>query len=141
MGFNAMSQQPVLLNLPDELYERIQQIAEESQRSVEAVMLESLDLLFSQKSPNDDLDTMLTALSKYTDEELWALVHRRMAWSQSMRLHELSDKGKRGILPAQEQRELDGLLAQVDRDMLLRSEALLLLKQRGHHLEPYLSNS
>ena len=104
-------------------------------------MLESLELIFSQQTSSDDLDTLLASLSSYSDDQLWALVHRRMAWSRSIRLRELSDKGKRTSLSPQEQHELDSLLSQVDRDMFLRSEALLLLKQRGNHLEPYLSNS
>ena len=57
---------------------------------------------------------------------------------QSLRLRELSAKRKQETLTADEERELDDLLNLVDRQMLLRSEALLLLKQRGQDVESYL---
>jgi len=48
---------------------------------------------------------------------------------QSLRLRELSAKGKQEALTADEEWELNELLNLVDRQMLLRSEALLLLRQ------------
>lgn len=132
-----MGQKIITLQIPDELYERLQEAAESSQRSPETVLLESLDLLLSPPSiPN--IDEPLAELSSYSDTQLWAVVHRHLPWNQSLRLRELSAKGKQGDLTNDEQAELQYLLDRVDRDMLLRSEALLLLKQRGHDIDVYL---
>jgi len=127
-----MSQPTVELELPTEIYERAQQIARDSQRSVESVLLDGLTLLFGQL-PGASLS--LDALASYEDEQLWALVHQRLAWPQDTRLRELIALGRQGQLHADEKAEMERLLDLVDHQMLLRSEALLLLKRRGHDVE------
>ena len=129
-----MDRQPITVKLPDELYERIRQIAEESDRSLEAVVVESLDLLFSETA-----GVALQALANYSDDRLWALVHRHMSRAESTRLVDLSRQSRTSALTARQQEELDHLLERVDRDLLLRSEALRLLKARGHSVERYLT--
>jgi hypothetical protein len=126
-----MSDQPVLINLPDQLYERIQQVAEASERSIEAVLLESLDILFANDVPDT---TEPGELSSYADEQLWAIVERRLPWPQSIRLHELSEKS---ALSDDERQELEQLLDLTDRLMLARSEALRILKARGHNIDRF----
>ncbi|MFW5709597.1 MAG: hypothetical protein ACOCX5_05190 [Chloroflexota bacterium] len=127
-----MSQSTVELQIPAEIYERARQIASDSNRSLESVLLDGLALLFG-----DLPDTSLSpdALSDYTDEQLWAVVHQRLAWPQDARLRELIALGKQGQLTTDEQAEMERLVDLVDHQMLLRSEALLLLKQRGHDVE------
>lgn len=128
-----MAQQPVVLQLPESLYERVRQIADESNRPVEEVLLESLTLLF------DDLPNIgeLTPqrLGGLSDEQLWAIVYRPLAWIQDVRLHELTARSKWGGLSENEQSELEQLVDQMDQHVLLRSQALLLLKQRGIDVE------
>jgi hypothetical protein len=77
-------------------------------------------------------------MPSYSDAQLWAVVYQRLAWPQSQRLHELSAKNKREELTEDEQSELEYLLTLNDHAMLLRSEALLLLKNRGHDIATYL---
>ena len=127
----------ITLDLPEDLYEQVRQVAAQSQRSVERVVLESLRLLFVPPS-SADLATSLATLSGYTDAQLWAVVYQRLAWPQSQRLHELSAKNKLERLTEDEQHELGNLLSSNDRAMLLRSEALCLLKNRGYDIEAYL---
>lgn len=123
------------LQLPPEIQERAEQIAKESNRSLEDVLLEGLSLLFgklNQISPDD--------LNAYSDEQLWAVVHQRLAWPQESRLRELSVLGKRGQLNETEKSELERLIAVVDHASLLRSKALLLLQQRGHDIQTLFSS-
>jgi hypothetical protein len=54
-----MNQQPVLLQIPEELYERVRQIAENSNRSLENVLLESLALIFVEPPAKSELSTEL----------------------------------------------------------------------------------
>jgi hypothetical protein len=128
----------ITLDLPDDLYEQVHQVAAQSQRPVERVVLESLRLLFVPPPSAADLATSLAALPGYADAQLWAVVYQRLAWPQSQRLHELSAKNKLERLTADEQRELADLLSSNDRAMLLRSEALSQLKHRGYDIEAYL---
>lgn len=133
-----MGKRSITLDLPDELYERIQ--AEASQRPVEIVALETLGAVFRQPLDQNggDLDELLAEMAEYHDSQLWAIVRRRLSWMQSLRLRELSAKRKQEALTPDEERALNQLLNLVDRQMLLRSEALLLLKQRGQDVESYL---
>jgi hypothetical protein len=135
-----MPEKSITLDLPDDLYEQVQQIAAQSQRPVERVVLESLRLLFVPPPSSADLATNLAALSGYSDAQLWAVVYQRLAWPQSQRLHELSANKKLERLTENEQHELEDLLGSNDRAMLLRSEALRLLKNRGYDIEGYLKH-
>ena len=128
-----MSDQPVLLQLPQELYERAHQIAEESDRAVESVLIDSLALLFGTRMTEDEL--MPELLQSLTDEALWAVVRRPLAWGQDIRLRELTAQSKARNLTPDEEIEIDQLVEAYDRYVLLRSQALMLLKSRGQDVE------
>ena len=129
-----MTQATIELQVPAELYERAEQLAKESNRSVEAVLLEGLSLVFGLKNPPEPEEIL-----NYNDEELWAIVYQRLAWPQETRLRELLALGKAGSLENHEKNELEKLIGYVDHFTLLRSQALLLLKQRGHDVEARLN--
>lgn len=120
------------LDLPPDLYTRIQDAAVRSGRPVEAVLVESLDLLFGATSV--DWDQRATTIEAFSDAELWALVYRRIAWADSARLRELTARGKQDSLTEDEQTELAALIAGMDRLTLLRSRALLVLQERGYNV-------
>lgn len=131
-----MTQATIELQLPPELLARAQEIAHANNQSLEDVLLESLSLLFA--APSAPLPA-LDALSAYGDAQLWAVVHRHLAWPQDARLHELIARGKAGALSPDERAEMESLLDWVDRYTLLRSQALVLLRQRGHEVERLLN--
>jgi len=133
-----MSGKSITLNLPEDLYERVRQVAAQSQRPLERVLVESIRLLFVLPPTSTDVAATLTAMPSYSDAQLWAVVYQRLAWPQSQRLHELSAKNKLEKLTEDEQSDLEYLLTLNDHAMLLRSEALLLLKNRGHDIATYL---
>lgn len=130
------STQSVSLDLPDELYERIRKVAERNDRSVETVLRESLEVMFGSEAGGPD--NRASPLESYRDDQLWAVVYRRMAWPQRERLRELVARSKQGDLTPDEQTELKTLLDRVDQFTLLRSQALYLLEQRGHSIERHL---
>lgn len=130
-----MGQARIELKIPPEIYERARQIASESNRSVESVLLDGLTLLFGALP---DTGISPDELRTYSDEQLWAVVYQRLAWPQDTRLRELMALGKQGQITSDEQAEMEGLIDLVDHQMLLRSEALLLLKQRGYDVEKQL---
>ena len=130
-----MSEAGYRLDIPEPVLKRVRQIARENEQSVETVLIESLNLLFGNF---DERDLSPDALKYYSDEHLWAIVHQRLAWPQDSRLRELASLGDHGQISADELDEMDGLIELVDHQMLLRSEALLLLKQRGCDIQRYL---
>jgi hypothetical protein len=73
----------ITLDLPEDLYEQVRQIAEQSQRPLERVVLESIRLLFGSPPVSTDVATSLAALHSYSDEQLWAVVYQRLAWPQA----------------------------------------------------------
>jgi hypothetical protein len=127
--------QAIELQIPSEILERAEQIAKESNRSLENVLLEGLSLLFGSLEQED---ISLKDLQTYSDERLWALVYQRLTWPQESRLRELLSLGKAGQLSEAEKPELERLVSEVDRLTLLRSQAIVLLKQRGHDIEAHL---
>lgn len=79
-------------------------------------------------------------LSNYPNEQLWAVIYDRLLPSQSERLHDLCEKNKWVKLSIEEEAELDQLMTLVNYQTLRRSEALLLLKQRGEDITIYLNS-
>jgi predicted DNA-binding protein len=130
------STQSISVELPDELYERIREVAERNERSVESVLRESLEVMFGGAAVESE--DLLSRMETFRDDQLWAVVYQRMAWPQKERLRELTTQGKTGELSLGEQADLKALLDQVDRYTLLRSRALQLLQQRGHEVDRYL---
>jgi hypothetical protein len=130
-----MASLTVELEIAPEIYERAKQIAQEQQRSIEVVLQESLALLFGVSQA-----TLPTAdnLTHYSDEALWAIVHRHLAWHQETILRDLVAQSKQSTLSDRKFAEMEHLIDQVDQYMLLRSQALVLLKQRGHNVQHYL---
>lgn len=124
------------LDLPPDLYARIRAAAERSGRPVEAVLVESLDLLFG--TPSGDWDHLAAPVEALSDGHLWALVYRRMAWAESARLRELTAHGTQGALTEAEQVELAALIDHADGLTLLRSRAMLVLQERGHNVREQL---
>lgn len=76
----------------------------------------------------------LSELEQYFDEQLWDIAYRRLPKSLAVRLHELSEQD---ALNREEQIEVQNLLELNDQYMLLRSEALRLLKQRGYNVDDF----
>lgn len=127
---------PIRLDLPAELFARIQEAADRSDRPIESVLVESLALLFGV--PPTDWDQIMETLESLTDAQLWALVYRRMAWISGARLRELTARGKHALLSDEEQAELAALIDEADRMTLLRSHAFLALQQRGYRIQDQL---
>ncbi len=71
----------------------------------------------------------------YTDEALWDAVYQRLTDEQRQRYDDLIAQGRQGALSSDDQAELDALLALIDRQMLLRSQALALLVERGYDVQ------
>ena len=131
-----MKRSTVELEIAPEIEEYVRVIAESENCSIESILQEGLALLFGN---NSIVEYQLNRLSDCTDEQLWALIYQRLTQSQDYRMRELLDRGTEGKLTDQENAELKYYVDLVDRQMLLRSRALVLLKERGHDIDVYVN--
>jgi HEAT repeat protein len=137
-----MNQQTISLNLPDKLYQQIRRYAEDSDRPVEAVLLESLNWFFDPTALLDgDLDQITESLHAYPTAILWHIAEHRVIQTQLSRLRELGEKAEFEKLTEIEESERAMLLRLYDRYILVRSTALVVLKQRGEEIDRYLKIS
>ncbi|MEQ8673659.1 MAG: hypothetical protein RLP44_06595 [Aggregatilineales bacterium] len=130
-----MTDHALVLNLSDELYEIIKKTAESSRHSLEEAAIALLELPYSLA----DLETEIENLNSYSHVQLWAVVYKHLSAEQSARLQVLIDKSKTPLFTGSEKTELDALVSLVDRYMLLRTEALVLLQKRGYDIKSYLN--
>jgi hypothetical protein len=128
-----MNHQQIMLDLPDNLYEQLQEAAALRMQPLESVLVDSLRLMFGELPDENDLS--LSSLDELDDEQLWAIVFQDRARRMDARLETLSDKLEYQQLSQSETLEHKRLLHVLDRYLLLRTKALLLLKQRGYRVE------
>jgi hypothetical protein len=119
---------PIVLHLPESMYESVHRAADESHRSVEEMLLNRIKIMYEEPSALLEGDT----LDKFSDEDLWTVVYQKLEWKQQAQARELISKGKSESLSAMEQQELERLLAVLNKYMLLRSKAAAILHRRGY---------
>jgi hypothetical protein len=78
-------------------------------------------------------------LSLLNDEELWRAARNRLSEDSRSQLEALNFKQQREKLTAAEKETLERLIDEYDQAVLLRAEAMLLLKQRGHDVSKLLT--
>jgi len=128
-----MLTESVTLQLPVNLYKRIQTAARTTQRPMETFLLDAVTTalpLLNDLPPAlaDDVSN----LALLNDAALWREARRTWSASEQEQLDDLLYRKEAGDLDKKGQRALDHLLAEYDRLMLMRAQAALLLKQRGY---------
>lgn len=91
-----------------------------------------------------DLIEELAAMNSYSDKALWKAARSHLSAKEAQKLRQLNHKQQkygRTSLSLQELQILEELGDQYDRSVLLRSQALLLLKERGHDISKILKAS
>ncbi|HEY7346858.1 MAG TPA: Arc family DNA-binding protein [Ktedonobacterales bacterium] len=131
------------VNIPDDLYQRLKERAEEHHRSVEAQLLKTLSagLVVEEEELPADITDALTALETADDEALWRVARSRVPLEMAEAVQKLRTKQKRASLTSAEQFKLDELLHQYDLIMLLRAKAAVLLKQHGYDVNVLLTEA
>jgi hypothetical protein len=130
-----MTLQTVTLRLPDLIYRQIERRAQRMRRSVEdeLVVVVSSALPTLDDLPADIADE-LAQLAYLTDAELWQAARTTLPLRDSERMQALLLKRQREGLSAAEEREAKRLAHRADRTMLVRAQAAVLLKERGHDI-------
>ncbi len=130
--------QTLPITLPDSLFNILTRIAELTDRTVGEVVASTLETTLVSPDLPTDLASEMAQMSFLSDKELWRAARSRMTLEENKRTQELADKRQRIGLSTQEKQEADALLLQGDRQMLLRAQAMALLKTRGHDVSSLL---
>ena len=130
-----MTIQPVTLNLPSHLYNRLKRRAEQAHRTVEAELLEVVAsaVPVADELPAD-LNEAISPLGLLNDEALWRAARSYLPAEAAAQMENLHLKRQREGLTGAEAQTLAGLVRQYERAMLVRAQAAALLKQRGHNV-------
>lgn len=128
----------MLVPLPENLYLRLQQVAQATQQSFTDVLLHAVQV---GSPPNweeapAEFQADLASLDRLNDEALWQVARSRRTEVEMVRYQELLDKNAAGTLTEAERNELTGLRTEADRFVLRKAQAAALLRWRGHKLPP-----
>jgi hypothetical protein len=129
-----MPNQTIPIQLPEAIYQRLQQVAHATNHSIEEVVLQTIrgNLPPSLDDLSPELRCVVADLQHMSDEALWSVAKEPLSPHQWRRHQRLLWKGQEGPLSPAEHEELAELRAAVDRFVIRRSYALALLKWHGH---------
>ncbi len=117
----------VILNLPDETYERVAQFAAYAKRNMSEIIAAAL----ASTLPSLDALNQLRAITRLPDSEVLALTELRMEPEADRRLSELLDRQQAGELSDLERAELAALMRSYEMGLLRQSQALAEAVRRG----------
>lgn len=123
----------ITLSLPDELSEKVRAIANNTNQSVEKVLLDyiqSLSIRVPTLPPDEQAE--LDALHNLSNDTLWTIAGGQLPLPLQTRAQELMSKNNHEALLPDEEVELNQLVERADRLMVRKSEAANILRQRGH---------
>jgi ATP-dependent protease HslVU (ClpYQ) peptidase subunit len=132
-----MGLQTVTITLPEKIYQRVSQRSRMAQRSVaDEVMAIVADSVAEHSALPTNLEAELSQLRFLNDADLWRAAQMKATDEENERMQQLLTKQKRIGLTTAEQEELTLLANFFRRMMLVRAEAAVLLKERGHDIAP-----
>ncbi|MCG2769182.1 MAG: hypothetical protein L6435_12475 [Anaerolineae bacterium] len=131
-----MTVQTIALDLPEDIYERLQRMAEATHQPVEEVMFQTIrgNLPPSVDDLPPELRDELARLQDLSDKALWVIAKEPLPPDQWRRHEHLLGKNQAGTLTNAEREEMARLRVTTDRFVFRRSYALALLKWRGYTL-------
>ena len=133
-----MTVKSVMLQLPEALYLRLQQVAVGMQQSLDEVLIRAVQVgsppIWEDAPAAFQGD--LSALDRLDDQSLWRIARRTQLEQDWTRYQELLDKNADGLITASERVELEALRTEADRFMLRKAHAAALLRWRGHSVPP-----
>ncbi len=133
-----MSTQSITLDLPENVYRRLQLMAKTIHQPLEEVVFQSIKgnlPPLSDDIPPEWRDD-LGELQHLPDAALWTVTRESLPDKQWNRHQQLLEKNQVETITKTEQKELDNLRAITDRFVFRRSYAFALLRWRGYTLSP-----
>lgn len=128
-----MIAQPVTIQLPLSIYDRLKQRAEQAHTSVED---ELLQVVVSAVPENEilspDLEETLTQMAAMDTDALLRAARSHFPKESAAHLEELHVQKQRGGLSLIQEQQAEAYVKQYERAMLIRAQAAFLLSQRGY---------
>ena len=124
------------MSVPEDVYLRVQQVADETAQPVERVIgdyLRALAAPVPALAPDEEAE--LDALRHLSDDALWTIVREKMPEPLAARMKILMNGNSGGTLTSDERAELEALVDRGQRLMVRKSEAGALLTQWGYRVE------
>jgi len=118
----------ITITLPDEVYHRVERLAQLTSRNIADVVTDAIKLSIPAVSLQNELIESVSALS---DEQVMALTQLQMEPEQDQRLSDLLDHQQEGIITETEQIELSNLMQIYQEGLLRKATALKEAVQRG----------
>ena len=126
-----MDLQPLTLHLPNATYQRLVELATQSERSVAEETVHSLNLTLSNELA-PDLNARLEQLSSLTDEELWKAATSKASEEDNNLMQILLEKRQREGLTSSEAEQTQALSDYFNQIMMVRAKSAVILSERGH---------
>jgi hypothetical protein len=128
-----MSVHPIVVKLPDVVFQRVNRIAEGLRQPVQQTLLKIVEAgLPSLAKVPLEYQSEMQALEAASDEELEEIARGEMPVAQQRQLERLLRKNQAEGLSEKEQQSLEQLHTAANRLMLQKSYAYVLLQWRGH---------
>ena len=126
----------VTLQIPEVLYQRLAIAAGATQRSLEDIILQALQIVSppTWKDVPEEFQTDLASLDRLDDNALWQIANSKKTSLEMERYDFLLSKQQETELAGSERLELEQLRTDSDRFMLRKSQAASILKWRGHNV-------
>ncbi len=133
-----MTTRTVTLQLPENLYTRLQQAVRATRRPLGDVLLHTVQVGSPPRWDDApaEFQADLAALDRLDDDGLWRIARSRKTEADMARYQELLDQNANGILSADERGELVRLRVEYDRFMLCKVHTVALLRWRGYQVPP-----
>lgn len=135
-----MTYQSVTIQIPSPIYKQIAQRAKRKQRTLED---EVASVVTNAIPVYEDLSAELTdsleQLAFLNDAELWQAAKTTLPAEASEQMQRLITKQQQSGLTTREQNQAEKLVSQYQHTLLVRAQAALLLKERGHRIDVLLT--
>jgi hypothetical protein len=124
------------ISIPDSLYQKAQQIAQQKSLSVDEVIRVGLEGVFVESMLDIPLDEQaeLKAMTYLSDDALFSMMREQMQQTKQTRMSVLMDKNNRGTIRDEEHAELVTLVEDGQRLTLRKATAMNILMDRGYKL-------
>jgi hypothetical protein len=126
-----MLEKTITVTLPEATFRRLKQAAQLAHRSVDEMLVTTIDAILTA-SPQ--LANEWAAMHLLSDEALWQAMQPMLTLTEQERLHELNHLAGERALNKQEISEQAALLEAYQRSIIRRSQAIAILKLRGHSI-------
>lgn len=132
-----MNLQPLTLHLPNTTYQRLVELATQSERPVAEETVHLLNAAIANNTARlSDINARLEQLSLLTDEELWKAATSKASEEDNDLMQTLLEKRQREGLTSHEIEQLQTLSDYFTQIMMVRAKSAVILANRGHDISP-----